>query len=45
MYMNLLFPDLITLSAVLSIVGKFGVSGSYAMLFLISAEIFPTVVR
>ena len=37
--------DLQGLATGLAMVGKFGITGSYAVIYLMAAELFPTVVR
>ena len=34
-----------TLTVVLAMVGKFGITASYGIIYLAAAEVFPTVVR
>ncbi|ESO88919.1 hypothetical protein LOTGIDRAFT_153985 [Lottia gigantea] len=38
-------PDMETLSIVLAMIGKFCITASYAIIYLLAAEVFPTVVR
>ncbi|XP_076444569.1 organic cation transporter protein-like [Babylonia areolata] len=36
---------LTTLTVVLAMVGKFGITASYSIIYLVTAEVFPTVIR
>lgn len=37
--------DLVALKVTLAMLGKFGITASYAIIYLMAAEVFPTVVR
>lgn len=39
------FPDLYYLATVLVMVGKFGVTAAFSMVYVYTAELYPTVVR
>lgn len=41
----LLNSDLVALKVTLAMLGKFGITASYAIIYLMAAEVFPTVVR
>jgi OCT family organic cation transporter-like MFS transporter 4/5 len=44
-FFNLYFPDKIALKVALAMLGKFCITASYAIIYLMAAEVFPTVVR
>lgn len=45
MYVLNVISDLSWVSTTLSMVGKFGVTASYSVIYLMAAEVFPTVIR
>jgi len=45
MILPVLLSALITLGLVFAFVAKFGISGSFAVIYNFTSEIFPTVVR
>lgn len=42
---NFFNSDLVALKVTLAMLGKFGITASYAIIYLMAAEVFPTVVR
>lgn len=44
-YSFLFFPDLHLLSVILAMLGKFGVTAAFSMLYVYTAELYPTIVR
>ncbi len=38
-------PDLSVMKTVLAMIGKFGITASLSIIYVYSAEVFPTVVR
>uniref|UniRef100_A0A8I5KUR7 Solute carrier family 22 member 5 n=1 Tax=Homo sapiens TaxID=9606 RepID=A0A8I5KUR7_HUMAN len=45
LFMQLVPPDLYYLATVLVMVGKFGVTAAFSMVYVYTAELYPTVVR
>ena len=44
-FYNLFFSDKVALKVALAMLGKFCITASYAIIYLMAAEVFPTVVR
>lgn len=38
-------PDLSVIKTVLAMIGKFGITASLSIIYVYSAEVFPTVIR
>nr|XP_006007287.1 PREDICTED: solute carrier family 22 member 5 [Latimeria chalumnae] len=45
LFMQLIPPDLSILSTILVLIGKFGVTAAFSMIYVYSTELYPTVLR